>query len=73
MIQFIQTQGVQLLGAPHYSLDLAACDFWLFSKLMKPRHGINFEMGKELMNLLQEELGKLRKADFLVCSENDFF
>jgi hypothetical protein len=40
---------------------------------MKPRHGINFEMGKELMNLLQEELGKLRKADFLVCSENDFF
>ena len=41
---------------PHYSLDSAPCDFWLFPKLKSPLKGKGFQIVDEIQENTMEQL-----------------
>ena len=52
---------------PPYSLDLAACDFFLFPKLKKPRKGRRFETISEVKANATKELKAITKEAYQDC------
>ena len=49
---------------PHYSPDLAPCDFWLFPKLKSPLKGKRFQTGDEIQENTMEQLMGIPTKDF---------
>ena len=55
--------GLKTVPQPPYSLDLAPCDFWLFSKL----RGCRYETIKEMKEAVTEVIDTLTQEDFHVA------
>ena len=73
--------GIKTVPQPPYSQDLAACDFWLFSKL----RGCRFETIEEMKEAMTKVINTLTQEDFhgafqkllkrhkYIATESDYF
>ena len=52
--------GIKTAPHPPYSLDLAPCDFWLFTKL----RGYHYETIEEMKDVVMKVLDILTQEDF---------
>ena len=52
--------GIKTVPHPHYSPDLAACDFWLFPKLI----GCRYETIEEMKEAVTKFIDTLTQKDF---------
>ena len=50
-----------------YSSDLSPCDFFLFPKLKKQLHGIQFNDDYEMVIAFEQAIDSLTKEDFKNC------
>ena len=55
--------GIKTVPQPPYSLDLAPCDFWLFSKL----RGCCYETIEEMKKAVMKVIDMLTQEDFHVA------
>ena len=73
--------GINTVPHPHYSSDLAPCDFWLFPKLRGCRHETIGEMKeamKKIINTLPQEdfhgaFQKLLEQYKCIAAGGDYF
>ena len=74
--------GIKTVPHPHYSLDLALCDFWLFHKL----RGCHYDKIEEMTEAVTKVIDTLTVEDFLgaflkllegckkcIAAEGDYF
>jgi hypothetical protein len=54
---------------PHYSPDLAPCDFWFFPKLKSPLKGRRYQTVEEIIENMTRQLTVIPKEDFADCLE----
>ena len=52
--------GIKTVPQPHYSPDLAPCDFWLFPKLT----GSRYETSEEMKEAVRKVIDTLTQEDF---------
>ena len=52
--------GIETVPQPHFSPDLAPCDFWLFPKL----RGCRYERIEEMKEAVTKVIGTLTQKDF---------
>ena len=52
--------GIKTVPHPHYSPDLAPCDFWLFSKL----RGCHYETIEEIKEAMMKVIDMCTQEDF---------
>ena len=52
--------GIKTVPHPHYSPDLAPCDFWLFPKL----RGCRYETIEEMKEAVTKVIDRLKQEDF---------
>ena len=66
---FLSKHSIALLRQPPYSPDIAPCDFWLFSKLIKPLKGQRFNDKTTVENNATSVLKAIPKSEFQDCFE----
>ena len=72
---FIQRNNIEVIDNPYspdlfaYSPDLSPCDYFLFSRLKLPLHGLRFGTCNELTHSSDEALKDLSKNGYLFVFE----
>ena len=56
MLRFLVKHQITQVTQPHYSPDLALCDFWLFPKLKSPLKGKRFQTVNEIQKNMMGQL-----------------
>ena len=56
--------GIKTVPHPPYSLDLAPCDFWLFTKLKEKLRGCRYETIEEMKEAVTKVIDTLTQEDF---------
>ena len=56
--------GIKTVPQPHYSPDLAPCDFWLFLKLKEKLRGCRYERIEEMKEAVTKVIDMLTQEDF---------
>ena len=57
---YLTKMGIKTVPQPHYSPDLAPCDFWLFPKLT----GCRYETIEEMKEAVRKVIDTLTQEDF---------
>ena len=68
-MEYLEAQGVKLMGRPAYSPGLSPCDFCLFPKIKEQLRGKIFQDISELHATVQEQMDDSPKEDFYQCFE----
>ena len=61
---YLTKMGIKTVIHPPYSLDLAPCDSWLFSKLKEKLRGCRYETIKEMKEAVMKVIDTLAQEDF---------
>ena len=71
-VSFLESNGLNLLGHPPYSPDLAPCDFFLFPKVKKEMRGQRFDSGDAAVDHYLHLVNSLDKSDWQDCFKQWF-
>ena len=56
--------GIKTVPQPHYSPELAPCDFWLFPKLKENIRGCRYETNEDMKEAVTKVFNTLTQDDF---------
>jgi histone-lysine N-methyltransferase SETMAR len=61
IMNFLNACGTKTVPHPPYSLNLATCDFWLFSEIKYPLRGRKFNSNQEVIKAMEAWCKELKK------------
>lgn len=70
---FLHERGVQLVGHPAYSPDLAPCDFFLFPEMKKHLQERRFDSAEQAVDFMMDVLDSMPKKLFSECFQKWFW
>ena len=61
---YLTKMGIETIGHPPYSPNIAPCDFWLFPKLKEKLIGCRYETTEEMKEAVTKVIDTLTQEDF---------